>query len=137
MTNYQLQAITDKVRRALRNRAGASFSFEQLKIMTQYGILHELARLEADEFCRAVAVEPTKPEHALVAHSAHAHEANPSEAQPEPPAYSVAMLAERWGCSGALIRKMIKQGKLEKVQFGSLIRISAAEVARFESQAGT
>lgn len=46
--------------------------------------------------------------------------------------YSVARLAERWSCSEGLIRKLIKQGQLKSFRPGTLTRISAAEVARFE-----
>lgn len=50
--------------------------------------------------------------------------------------YSVAQLAERWGCSGNVVRKLINQGELRCFRIGTLIRIPAAEVARFETAAG-
>lgn len=46
--------------------------------------------------------------------------------------YSVAQLAERWGCSGNVVRKLINQGELQCFKIGALIRISAAEVERYE-----
>jgi excisionase family DNA binding protein len=48
--------------------------------------------------------------------------------------YSVAQLADRWGCSDSMIRKLIKQGQLQAFNIGVLMRISAAEVARYEAQ---
>ncbi|HEY6814062.1 MAG TPA: helix-turn-helix domain-containing protein [Croceibacterium sp.] len=48
------------------------------------------------------------------------------------PSYSVAQLAERWQCSEGLVRKIIGSGKLAAFRLGTLIRISAAEVDRFE-----
>lgn len=47
--------------------------------------------------------------------------------------YSVAQLADRWGCSGNVVRKLINQGELACFRIGTLIRIAAAEVARFEA----
>ena len=48
-------------------------------------------------------------------------------------ALSVQQLAQRWGCSEGLIRKMIRDGDLHCFRPGALIRISAAAVygARF------
>lgn len=46
--------------------------------------------------------------------------------------YSVAQLAERWDCSDSMVRKLIAQGRLQTFRIGALIRISAAEVERFE-----
>jgi excisionase family DNA binding protein len=46
--------------------------------------------------------------------------------------YSVAQLADRWGCSDSMIRKLINQGLLQAFNIGVLIRIAAAEVERFE-----
>lgn len=48
--------------------------------------------------------------------------------------FSVPQLAHRWGCSEGLIRKMIRDGRLQCFRPGTLIRISAAEVERFECQ---
>ena len=46
--------------------------------------------------------------------------------------YSVPQLAERWGCSDSMIRKLINLGELQSFRIGALIRISAAEVERYE-----
>jgi len=48
--------------------------------------------------------------------------------------YSVAQLAERWDCSEGLVRKLIRGGKLASFRLGTLTRVPAAEVARFEAQ---
>lgn len=47
---------------------------------------------------------------------------------------SVPQLAARWGCSEGLVRKLIRNGDLHCFRPGALIRISAAEVERFECQ---
>ena len=49
--------------------------------------------------------------------------------------YSVAQLADRWGCSGNVVRKLINQGELQFFRIGTLIRIPAAEVQRYEGAA--
>ena len=49
-----------------------------------------------------------------------------------PPPFSVAKLAEHWGCSGAMIRKLIDQGKLGHFRIGILIRIPRFAVEEFE-----
>lgn len=46
--------------------------------------------------------------------------------------YSVAQLAARWDCSDSMVRKLIAQGRLQTFRIGVLIRISAAEVERYE-----
>lgn len=46
--------------------------------------------------------------------------------------YSVPQLADRWGCSGSMVRKLINQGDLQSFRIGALIRISASEVERYE-----
>lgn len=48
------------------------------------------------------------------------------------PTYTVRSLAERWDCSEAMIRKMIKAGDLQCFTLGSLIRIRQSEVERIE-----
>ena len=52
-----------------------------------------------------------------------------------PRPFSVRQVAERWECSEGLVRKLIRSGALQCFRLGTLIRISAAEVERFESQA--
>jgi len=42
-------SIADKFRRALRNGTGATFTLDQLREMAGYGLLVELARIEANE----------------------------------------------------------------------------------------
>ena len=46
--------------------------------------------------------------------------------------YSVNGLADRWDCSPSMIRKLIKANRLQPFRIGELIRISAAEVERYE-----
>ena len=47
--------------------------------------------------------------------------------------YSVPRLAERWGCSDSLVRKLIYSGDLQSFRIGNLIRVPAAEVERYEA----
>jgi excisionase family DNA binding protein len=47
-------------------------------------------------------------------------------------AYTVASLAAAWHCSEGVIRKAIRNGELGCFRLGTLIRIPAEEVARFE-----
>lgn len=47
-------------------------------------------------------------------------------------AYTVASLADEWGCSQGVIRKAIADGRLGCFRLGTLIRIPAEEVRRFE-----
>jgi excisionase family DNA binding protein len=49
-------------------------------------------------------------------------------------AFTVAALAEEWECSEGVIRKMIADGRLACFRLGTLIRIPAEEVRRFECQ---
>jgi excisionase family DNA binding protein len=48
-------------------------------------------------------------------------------------AYTVSSLAAEWHCSEGTIRKLIGDGELGCFRLGTLIRIPAEEVARFES----
>ena len=48
--------------------------------------------------------------------------------------YSPQTLADRWGCSAEKIRRMYRDGELAGFELGKLIRIPAAEVARYECQ---
>lgn len=48
--------------------------------------------------------------------------------------FSPETLAERWNCSAGLIYKLVRDGSLQSFRPGTLIRISAAEVERFECQ---
>lgn len=47
-------------------------------------------------------------------------------------AYTVASLAAAWECSEGVIRKMIAAGQLRSFRIGTLIRIPADEVERYE-----
>lgn len=49
-------------------------------------------------------------------------------------AYTIKALAERWGCCEQTIRTMISTGELHCFNLLSLVRISAAEVARIEGR---
>lgn len=49
-------------------------------------------------------------------------------------AFTVASLAASWSCSEGVIRKLIRDGQLGCFRLGTLIRIRAEEVARFECQ---
>ncbi|WP_155262905.1 helix-turn-helix domain-containing protein [Sphingomonas segetis] len=49
-------------------------------------------------------------------------------------AYTVATLADAWECSEGVIRKLIATGELGCFRLGTLIRIPAEEVQRFECQ---
>jgi excisionase family DNA binding protein len=51
-----------------------------------------------------------------------------------PAAYRVAGLADRWDCSDGHIYGLIRSGKLKAFNVGTLVRISAAEVARVENE---
>ncbi len=52
-------------------------------------------------------------------------------------AYTIEALAERWGCCEQTIRTMISTGDLHCFNLRSLVRISAAEVARVEGRGDT
>lgn len=71
--------ILDKLRRAHRNKAGTHFSNDELKHLAKLGILHLLAKAEADEI--VASLEPTRPD---------------EPAQVDRPVHSVRTLAERW-----------------------------------------
>ncbi|WP_405053571.1 excisionase family DNA-binding protein [Sphingobium sp. WCS2017Hpa-17] len=51
--------------------------------------------------------------------------------------FTVPNLADRWGCSEGLIRKMIDRGELRSFRLGVLIRVPADEVERVECQSHT
>lgn len=52
----------------------------------------------------------------------------------DPPPFSVARLAERWDCSEGLVRKLIETKELSAFRVGTLIRIRAPEVERYERE---
>jgi excisionase family DNA binding protein len=47
--------------------------------------------------------------------------------------YSVQTLCERWNCTPGVIRRMIRRGELKVFHIGSLTRIAAEEVERWET----
>lgn len=49
-------------------------------------------------------------------------------------AFTVASLAAEWECSEGAIRKLVTEGQLCHFRIGTLIRIPAEEVRRFECQ---
>ena len=49
-------------------------------------------------------------------------------------AFTVASLAAQWECSEGVIRKLIAGGQLRSFRIGTLVRIPADEVERFECQ---
>jgi excisionase family DNA binding protein len=55
-----------------------------------------------------------------------------AHSQLTPAAFTVESLAARWGCSEGVIRKMVRAGDLQCFRIGTLIRIRADEVERFE-----
>lgn len=102
-----------------------------------------MALLEADEQCRTAGIEP--PLWALEIGGEYLEPPAPdlprkdSDKASLPPnrnAYSVKQLAERWSCSGELIRRMVKDGRLTKIPGFKNVRISVAEVERYESTPG-
>ena len=52
----------------------------------------------------------------------------------DPPPFSVAKLAQRWDCSEGLVRKLIEKTELSAFRVGTLIRIRALEVERYERE---
>jgi len=52
-------------------------------------------------------------------------------------AWTVATLADAWGCSPGHIKNLIKRGDLRCFRVGNLIRITNEEKARCESQSGS
>ncbi len=50
------------------------------------------------------------------------------------PPFSVRSLAKRWLCSESTVRNEISANRLGHFRIGGLVRVSAAEVARFECQ---
>lgn len=49
-------------------------------------------------------------------------------------AYTVKTLAARWSCGQDVIYDMIRTGAIKTFRVGRAIRISAAEVERYENQ---
>jgi len=53
-----LERISQKARRAIRNKTGTTYSPEQIRELAGAGFLHLMSLLEADELCREAGVEP-------------------------------------------------------------------------------
>jgi excisionase family DNA binding protein len=49
-------------------------------------------------------------------------------------AFTLKTLAARWGCHRRTIMGLIKEGKLRSFRVGTLVRVSTAEVERYEGQ---
>jgi excisionase family DNA binding protein len=117
MTKPTASALADKLRRAQRNNTGAQFSNAELRALAEFGVLHMLAKAEADEIIATWHPEQER-----------------ERANTNPTVFSVRTLAERWQCSEGLIRKMIGSGELRSFRYGNLIRIAADAVAEIESK---
>jgi excisionase family DNA binding protein len=46
--------------------------------------------------------------------------------------FSVKTLADRWECHPDVVRRLIRKGDLKSFRVGALIRVSRAEVERYE-----
>ena len=61
-----------------------------------------------------------------------------SQPEPKPPVYSVASLAEHWGCGTDTVYALIRSGDLPAFKVGGkLLRIRGAEVERYECRTNT
>jgi excisionase family DNA binding protein len=119
MKKTDASALLDKFRRAHRNNTGAQFSNQELWTLAELGLLHILAKAEADEILASRhPVDETKTDAAA------------------PKVYSVRTLADRWECSEGLVRNLIVRGELRSFRNGNLIRIKAAAVAEVEAKRG-
>jgi excisionase family DNA binding protein len=107
--------LVDKLRRAFRKKTGAHFTNEELKELAKAGVLHLLAKAEADEILAEI--DPPIPDETIT-----------------PPVFSVRTLADHWQCSTGLIRSMIARGELKSFRYGNLIRINAEAVAEVEAR---
>jgi excisionase family DNA binding protein len=107
--------ILDKFRRAYRNKTGAHFTNEELQQLAKAGVLHILAKAEADEI--VAQIEPVEQLEKIT-----------------PGVFSVRTLADHWQCSTGLIRNMIARGELRSFRHGNLIRITADAVAEVEDK---
>ena len=55
--------------------------------------------------------------------------------EPTPIPFNAETLAERWGCSAGLVRKLCRTGQLNHFRVGSLYRMSLVHVLEFETRA--
>lgn len=118
----EVTALLNKLRRAKRNNTGTHFTFDELKLMARLGVVHLLAKAEADEI-----VGKLFPEDDL-------RSGEPTENGTR--SYSVKSLAKRWQCSEGLVRSMISRGELSAWRHGGLIRISQEAVREVEQRRG-
>jgi excisionase family DNA binding protein len=51
--------------------------------------------------------------------------------------FSVATLAERWGCSRRHVSNLIRRGHLQSFRVGALLRVRPEEVERYECGTGS
>lgn len=51
--------------------------------------------------------------------------------------YSIATLAERWGCSRRQVTSLIRKGALQSFRVGNLLRVRPEEVERYECGTGS
>lgn len=130
-------ALAEKFRRALRNGTGATFTNADLRYLGRLGVLVLLAEVEAQELCGTpVDAAFSKPEDGPLPNRRE-RVRRPTPESGGGNAYSPQTLAERWSCSAQKVRAMCRSGELASFTYGKLIRISAAEVARFEGQRST
>lgn len=116
----EVSRLLNKMRRAKRNNTGVHFSFEELKLLARLGVVHVLAKAEADEIVgRLFPEEDLRPE---------------SPAQDGTRGYSVKSLALHWQCSEGLVRNMISRGELKAWRHGGLIRITPEAVREVEER---
>lgn len=133
--------LAEKFRRALRNGTGATFSNADLRALGRMGVLLVLAEEEARELCgepadlalpiASAAVVGAAGGSRVKSHS----QATAVEQEVSDRPFSPKTLAARWSCSATKIRSMCHSGELASFTQGKMIRIAAAEVARFEGQA--
>ena len=51
--------------------------------------------------------------------------------------FSIATLAERWGCSRRHVSNLIRKGALQSFRVGNLLRVRPEEVERYECGTGS
>jgi excisionase family DNA binding protein len=112
--------ILNKLRRAYRNEQGTHFSAEELRHMARLGMLHIMAKAEADEIVAGLGDRSDTTDQP-------SQVSTPTSAG-LPRAFSVKTLAARWSCSEGLVRKLIATGELKSFKYGNLIRIPAEAV---------
>jgi len=109
-----------RLRDAYSQALGVRLDPTEVRALMEAGLLELVARGETKELTPApVSVAPP-------------HEATDSRSRDRP--FNVAMLADHWSVSRSTIYNMINSGRLNITRYGGrLVRISAAEVRRVES----